>query len=171
MWYSVWVGAGEFSYYDTILFILRFLYKSEPSEHCEVTLEPLASFQENFKVLGIQTVMGLYIKETIIFAIKLGQTRTCNSQQEHITLDAESTSCLTNTNWPWKNKKSTYRGAMFCNTLSGSLKNLIDKNFKEALQNCLQEGTINLLYSRVPSISIINSSHTRILSNYILYPH
>ncbi|XP_046683282.1 uncharacterized protein LOC124369349 [Homalodisca vitripennis] len=90
-------------------------------------LEPLDTCRAAFKELGILTLIGLYIQETILYAIKTGQTRTGDRHPYHtrhgrnFLLDQHHLSLT--------EKKPSYRGALFFNTLPDSLRRLPEKEF------------------------------------------
>ncbi|KAG8324947.1 hypothetical protein J6590_108346 [Homalodisca vitripennis] len=88
-------------------------------------LGPLDTCRAAFKELGILTLIGLYIQETILYAIKTGQTRTGDRHPYHtrhgrnFLLDQHHLSLT--------EKKPSYRGALFFNTLPDSLRRLPEK--------------------------------------------
>lgn len=100
-------------------------------------LGPLDTCRTSFKELGILTVVGLYIQETILFAIKTGQTRT--GDRHHYNTRHGANFLFNQHHLSLSEKKPTYRGAMFFNILPDSLKNLPEKIFKTSLKTWLLE--------------------------------
>lgn len=100
-------------------------------------LRPLETCRIAFKELGILTIVGLYIQEIILYAIRTGKTRTGDVHSyntrhgRNFLLDRHR---LTLTE-----KKPSYRGALFFNTLPDHIRQLPEKNFKTSLKAWLLE--------------------------------
>uniref|UniRef100_A0A1B6EYL5 Reverse transcriptase domain-containing protein n=2 Tax=Cuerna arida TaxID=1464854 RepID=A0A1B6EYL5_9HEMI len=100
-------------------------------------LRPLDSCRAAFRELGILTVVNIYIQETILFAIRTGQTRTGDNHP--YSTRNRSNFLLNQHHLSLFKKKPSYRGALFFNTLPESLKRLPEKNFKSSLRSWLME--------------------------------
>ncbi|KAG8262146.1 hypothetical protein J6590_058516 [Homalodisca vitripennis] len=90
-----------------------------------------------FRHLGILTIIGLYILETILFATKTGHARTGDihpyntRHRNNFLLDPHHLTLF--------EKKPSYKGAMFFNNLPDYLRKLPEKNFKASLRSWLLE--------------------------------
>lgn len=98
-------------------------------------LGPLDTCRAAFKELGILTVIGLYIHETILNALKTGHTRTGDRHAydtrhgRNFLLDQHHLSLT--------EKKPSYRGALFFNTLPDYLKRLPERELFPPLKTWL----------------------------------
>uniref|UniRef100_A0A1B6J709 Reverse transcriptase domain-containing protein n=1 Tax=Homalodisca liturata TaxID=320908 RepID=A0A1B6J709_9HEMI len=100
-------------------------------------LGPMDSCRAAFRHLGILTIIGLYILETILFATKTGHARTGDihpyntRHRNNFLLDPHHLTLF--------EKKPSYKGAMFFNNLPDYLRKLPEKNFKTSLRSWLLE--------------------------------
>jgi hypothetical protein len=115
----------------------RVLKQQKRAIRCLAGLQHQESCRETFKQLKILTVISLYIRETILFAITSQQPRHQDIHQ-HNTRHA-SNFALPLHHLSLFEKKPAYKGAVYFNHLPDQLKTLPLPRFKNQLTSWLQD--------------------------------
>lgn len=103
-------------------------------------LGPRDSCRNDFRQLKILTAVALYILQTILYVVETGQTRLVD--QHNYNTRHRNNFALAPHHLSLFEKKPSYRGAVYFNTLPDSLKNLPRKNLKKALTDWLLQRSI-----------------------------
>lgn len=115
----------------------RALIQQKRAIRCLAGLHYQESCRDAFKQLKILTVVTLYIRETILYAVTTKQPRHQDIHQYNTRHASDFT--LPPHHLSLYAKKPTYKGSLYYNHLPDLLKNLSPQQFKNKLTTWLQE--------------------------------